>query len=127
MSPRAIFNTIAGLILLAALGFGGYAAWSYKRMSQEVAELRPLKDEVRELREQQNALATEVMTKLAFDAAIRSERQDITIRLDKASDEDPVVRAYLSERIPDGVRGAVLNAPERRPIPAADRDRRAAQ
>jgi Tfp pilus assembly protein PilO len=106
MTPKAILNCIAGVLLLVALGAGGYAVWSYQRMAKEVAELAPLKNQVAELQQQQTLLSAEFVKRSEFDSALRDARQSIHISLDKVTNEDPAARDYLGERIPDSVRHA---------------------
>jgi Tfp pilus assembly protein PilO len=114
MSPRAYINTLVGILSLLLIGAGAYGVWSYQHMAKQVAELAPLKNQVAELQQQQALLSAEVVKRAEFDTALRDARQSIHISLDKVTNEDPVARDYLGERIPDSVRNAATKQPAKR-------------
>lgn len=117
----SILRYLIVALILVCLGAGAYGVWSYQHMATRVAELSPLKDQVTALRDQVDQLSKTMVKRAEFDSAIRSARQGITSNLDKVAHENPTARAYLGERIPDGVRAAYLApVPERRPSAAAD-------
>ena len=108
MTPKQIAQALAGLVLLVALGFGAYAAWSYKAMAQQVTELEDKVADYDELKRGIETLNREAIRRAEFDAALRGRRATITQSIQKAADEDPEAGAYLRTRIPDGVRDAYL-------------------
>lgn len=118
---KPAIHWLYAVVALLLAGAGAYGVWSYQHMATRVAELSPLKDQVTALRDQIDQLSQEMVKRAEFDSAIRSARQGITSNLDKVAHENPSARAYLGERIPDGVRAAYLApVPERHPSAAAD-------
>src|SRR4249919_613937 len=104
-------------VALLLLGAGATAVLSYRHLATEVATAdariataeRLAADQAREL----DILSKEMVRRAEFDRALRETRQQINGRLDQVTHEDPVARDYLGERIPDGVRNAVLPPPVR--------------
>lgn len=113
MNPKTYINVIVGVLCLLLIGAGAYGVWSYKSMAAQVATIAPLKADLKSLRESHDKLAAESIQRAEFDTALRAARQSVHISLDKVTHEDPVARDYLGERIPDSVRQAVLDAPQR--------------
>lgn len=118
---KQYLDVAKGVVLLAFLGVCGYFVWNYNRMEGEVAQIAPLQAQVEALQKQQQTLASETITRDKLSAAIRAERQSVVVRIDKVHTDDPQVRAYLDERIPDSLRRAHLGEPAgRQSVPAAD-------
>lgn len=105
-----LYLKIGAALLL--LGAGVTAVLSYRHLAAKAAtaDLRiataekALADQKREMQ----TLQDEMVRRAEFDRAIRDTRLQINDRLDKVTNEDPVARDYLGERIPDSVRNAVL-------------------
>lgn len=108
-------------VALLLIGAGSYFVLSYQHMTTQVAELAPLKEQVVELQGQYTELSKEVVRRAADDARIRAGRRSINSHLDEVTNEDSAARAYLGERIPDGVRAAYLTSDTgRKRVPAAN-------
>lgn len=101
-------QTAKGLVLLAFLGVCGYFVWNYNHMTEQVGQIDPLRAQVAALERQQKTLATEVITRQQLDTAIRAARVQTVTRIESVKANDPTTRAYLDERIPDGLRNAHL-------------------
>ncbi len=105
---EAYLQTAKGLVLLAFLGVCGYFVWNYNHMSEQVDQIDPLRVQVAALERQQQALSAEFVTRQQLDTAIRSARTSTVTRIETVKANDPTTRAYLDERIPDGLRNAHL-------------------
>lgn len=101
------------IVALIAVGAGGYGVWSYRHMAEQAAQLAPLRQELAALKQSYDTLAAQVVKRDELNAAIRQDRAIITKRLDDATKADPDVARYLGERIPDGVRRAYIDPPQR--------------
>jgi hypothetical protein len=110
MTPKAYLNLLAVILALLLVGAGAYGVWSYRHMAEQAAKVAPLQQQLDDLKTAQDNLAKEVVTRAQMDQAIRASRQNVTVYLDKAQDENPEARAYLTERIPDSVRDAYRQA-----------------
>lgn len=117
MTPKAYLNTLAGVLCLVLIGAGGYGVWSYKRMAQQAAELKPLQDRLTAMEQQQELFSAELKQRAEFDQKLRDTRVTINHQLDKVTNEDPVARDYLGERIPDSVRDAIRGPAGLQPVP----------
>lgn len=96
------------------LGAGVYFVWSYQAMSKKVAAIPELEAKVKTLSEGYALLSQETIRRDEFDRALRDRRSQVSRQLDQAADEDPAVRDYLGERIPDGVRKPFQPEPAQR-------------
>lgn len=112
MTPRAYINLIAGILGLLLIGTGAAAVWQFKRMAAEnataAARIEAAEQFAADTKRQADNLEKAVLANAEAVAEIRRTRANITVRIDQAANEDPAVRAYLDERIPDGVRKAVV-------------------
>lgn len=111
VTPKAILQAIAGLLLVAALAAGGYAAWSYDRMAARVVTLEASAEELEDLKRSVATLSEEAVRRSTLDNAIRDARSAVAQDLQKAANEDPQVARYLSEPIPQRVRDAYRRDP----------------
>lgn len=103
----------AAVLALVLVGAGTTAVLSYRNMATKVAELEPLKQQVADLDRNYQTLSREVVKRAEFDSALRQQRITTNTRIDDAAKHDPAVSAYLSERIPDGLRRAYADSPKR--------------
>ena len=119
MTTLQQLKLVALAVLICALVYLGYdyATLGARNdtLKSDIAELRADLDDERTAR---LADAAAYIHRDEFAAALRKERRQTDARMDKASNEDPAVRDYLGERIPDGVREAHLG----RPVSATVRD-----
>lgn len=107
---RTYSNLAIGLLAVTIASASAAGVLSYKHMAGKVAtsdaRIAAAEKSAADAKAAIDTLSKEVVRKSELDAAIRASRQNITIQLDKAANEDPVARSYLGERIPDGVRAA---------------------
>ncbi|MBB4869227.1 MULTISPECIES: hypothetical protein [Xanthomonas] len=106
MTPKQILQTFAALVVLAALGAGGYAAWSYRSMAERVTSLEATARDYEDLKKSVATLQQEAVRRASFDKAIRDLRAERNRSVETAANENPVVAGYLHQRIPDELRNA---------------------
>lgn len=112
------YAKIALALILVGFGVTGVLTFRHLAAKAATAEARIEAAEraaresaaaAKQTQERLDQLSREVIRRAEFDRAIAETRARITTRLDKASDEDPAVRDYMRERIPDSVRRAYLD------------------
>ncbi|MDX5515086.1 hypothetical protein [Stenotrophomonas sp. RG-453] len=110
MTPATILRSIGVLLLIAALGAGAYAVHTYRSAMERVSKLEETAEQFDELKQSVATLNREAIRRATLDQAIRDARNRVDRSVETARNEEPAVRAYLDERIPDGLRDAHLGA-----------------
>ncbi|QDS19402.1 hypothetical protein [Xanthomonas citri] len=106
MTPKQILQTLAGLLILAALGGGVFGLWSYGHMAKRVESLEATSRDYDDLKKSVANLQQEAVRRASFDKAIRDLRAERNRSVETAANENPVVAGYLHQRIPDELRNA---------------------
>lgn len=106
MTPKQILQTLASLLILAALGAGVFGLWSYGQMAKRVESLEATSRDYDDLKKSVATLQQEAVRRASFDKAIRDLRAERNRSVETAANENPVVAGYLHQRIPDELRNA---------------------
>ncbi len=99
------------IVLLASIvGAVGFLLWRENSRATELESLRQFKTQaetdISTLKQQGELLDKLIAEKVQKEVARRQQRAVINQALEEASREEPVVRDYLNEPLPDGVRAA---------------------
>jgi hypothetical protein len=115
-----VLRTLLYCLILAALGAGAYAAYSYHSMTDRVVKLEEKAGQYDDLKQRFDAFSKEVVYRRDLDNTIRANRAQITQALENALHEDPTVGSYLATPLPDGLRKAYHEA-DQQLVPLPDR------